>query len=196
LSQSQHSPSRLWIVALVVLVALLAGSASLMRLWIKTAIPRGPAPGPNKGLLAPDLSARTATGALIRLGDFHGRPVVLSFLASQSEPCRAVATELEATQSRRSGSAILMGVTSQDTKTVAQQFVTQYKLDFPLLLDEDGRISALYHVRSVPTTFVIDRDGVIVEIVDGPITRDRLRTILDALPSSGNELEPIKDFFS
>jgi peroxiredoxin len=194
-SQSQHSPSRLWIVALVILVALLAGSAALMRLWIKTAIPRGPAAGPDKGLLAPDLSARTATGALIRLGDFRGRLVVLSFLAAQSEPCGAVATELQAIR-RRSSSAIIVGVTSQDTAVTAQQFATQHKLDFPLLLDKEGRIATLYHVRDVPATFVIDRDGVIADVVAGPVTRERLQAILNSLPPSGNDLEPIKDFFS
>jgi cytochrome c biogenesis protein CcmG, thiol:disulfide interchange protein DsbE len=196
LRESRHSKSRLWFVAMVVLVVLLAGLAGLLRLWIKTAAPRGIAVGPDKGLLAPDLSARTATGALIRLNDFQGRPVVLSFLASQSEPSRVAVPELETVQTRSDSSAILIGVTSQDTAAAARQFMTQYQLNFPLLLDEGGQIAARYRVREVPATFVIDRDGVIAEIIDGPVTRERLNKALDSLPPSGNELEPIKDFFS
>ncbi|GBC93896.1 Thiol-disulfide oxidoreductase ResA [bacterium HR15] len=49
----------------------------------------------------------------------------------------------------------------------AQEFAKEFKLTFPVLVDEKNEVSAQYKVQGVPTTFVIDKEGVIREVIVG-----------------------------
>lgn len=72
--------------------------------------------------------------------------------------------------------------THQDRLADVEGFVAERKLTFPILLDQDGQVSARYQVRSLPTSFFIDPNGIIQEVViGGPMAEALLRTRAESL---------------
>jgi peroxiredoxin len=70
----------------------------------------------------------------------------------------------------------------QDDKTSALDFVAQHRLTFPILFDEDGSVSQAYQVRSMPTSFFIDRQGIIRRVVvGGPMAAGLLQAEVERL---------------
>jgi peroxiredoxin len=72
--------------------------------------------------------------------------------------------------------------TYQDESTAVAPFVAQYSLSFPILLDEKGDVSRSYQVNALPSSFFIDRRGVIREIViGGPMSEALLRIRIEEI---------------
>ncbi len=75
-----------------------------------------------------------------------------------------------------------INITSQDDKQKAIQFTREIGISFPTLFDEKGQISELYHLQALPTTFFIDENGVIQDIViGGPMSETLLRTRVEEM---------------
>jgi len=62
---------------------------------------------------------------------------------------------------------LAINATSQDSRSNALSFVEQLKLSFPILFDEQGEVFRLYEVQALPTTFFVDRQGFIREVIIG-----------------------------
>lgn len=144
--------------------------------WIGLAAAPGsagqPSPGaaPQVGFAAPDFSLETLDGERIALSDLRGRPVLLNFWASWCGPCRAEMPAIQRVYERLSpeGAVVLaVNVTAQDSREAAQAFAGAHALTFPILLDTSGEVARLYQNRALPSSFFIDTQGIIREIVIG-----------------------------
>ena len=80
------------------------------------------------------------------------------------------------TAERARGLEILaVNSTVQDSPAVARAFAEEHGLSFPILLDTDGAVSRAYRLRSLPSTFIVDRRGVIRHIFfGGPLSEETL----------------------
>jgi peroxiredoxin len=77
---------------------------------------------------------------------------------------------------------LAINATDQDQVDKARDFADQKGLTFPILFDTDGAVSKLYQVRALPTSFFIDDQGVIKEVViGGPMSEALLRSRIDEL---------------
>ncbi|MCO6452382.1 MAG: TlpA family protein disulfide reductase [Caldilineales bacterium] len=137
---------------------------------------------PLSGHPAPDFELQTLDGESMSLADLRGKPVVLNFWASWCGPCRAEMPELEqAYRDNRDGGLVVLGVNQGEEQVIAADFVNRYNLTFPVVLDQRLLVSQLYRTNSLPTTFFIDRDGIIREQVIGQMNtamlEQRLRSI-------------------
>jgi len=73
-------------------------------------------------------------------------------------------------------------MTAQDNLAAVETFVHEFNLTFPILLDTDGEVGITYLMRALPTTFFIDRDGVIQRvIVGGPMSEVTLQSTVEQL---------------
>jgi peroxiredoxin len=139
-------------------------------------------PAPRQGFLAPDFQLLSLEGDELELRDFRGHVVVLNLWASWCPPCRAEMPAIQSLYERyEQEGLIVLGVnmTAQDRVAAASTFVSEFGLTFPILLDESGLVANLYQMRALPTTFFIDRDGVIQNVVvGGPISEVTLRTMV------------------
>jgi peroxiredoxin len=71
---------------------------------------------------------------------------------------------------------IAINATHQDSLADVERFVQQNMLEFPILLDSGGNASHSYQIHSLPTTFIIDREGVIIKtLIGGPVPLSLLR---------------------
>ena len=135
-------------------------------------------PAPAVGYPAPDFTLTTVTGETFTLSELRGTPVVLNFWATWCPPCRAELPELQAASQRYAGQVAIVGVDQAEPAVGVQAFAAQLGLTYALPLDEQATVSRLYHVRSLPTTFFIDRSGVIRQIQIGPVTEATLAQLL------------------
>ena len=127
-------------------------------------------PNPRKGFSAPDFTLTTLDGSEVTLSALRGQAVVVNFWASWCLPCRVEMPAIE--QVHRAyedlGLVILaVNMTSGDSRQDAAAFVEEYGLTFSIPLDLDGSVSSRYEVRGLPTTYFIDTEGVIQEVVVG-----------------------------
>jgi len=125
---------------------------------------------PRQGFSAPRFALATTRGDVIALEDLRGKAVIINLWTSWCPPCRA---EMPALQNvyelfEEDGLEILaVNSTIQDTPDAAQAFAEEYGLSFPILLDMDGAVSELYQLKSLPTTYFVDQQGDIREVVLG-----------------------------
>ncbi len=135
-------------------------------------------PAPAVGHPAPDFTLTTVTGETFTLSALRGRPVVLNFWATWCPPCRAELPELQAASARLTGQVQIVGIDQGESAAQVQAFAASLGLRFTMPLDSDTTVSRLYGVRSLPTTFFIDRGGVIRQIQIGPVTEATLTQLL------------------
>ena len=139
----------------------------------------GNIPSPHKGFHAPDFKLETISGDSLQLSDLSGQPVIINLWASWCVPCR---TEMPAMQRvyeeyKPQGLEILaVNTTNQDSIQKVSDFVSELGLSFPILMDNDGIVSNLYQSQALPTTFFLNRSGIIQDVViGGPMSEALLR---------------------
>lgn len=117
---------------------------------------------PEKGSLAPGFSLENIHGEVISLNETLGQPVLINFWATWCAPCRI---EMPFIQDRferyqEDGLAVL-AVDFDEPKEDVRFFGEELDLTFELLLDPGGKIQSLYRILGYPTSFFVDRDGLI-----------------------------------
>lgn len=138
-------------------------------------------PAPAIGHPAPDFTLTGVTGEPVTLAALRGQPVVLNFWATWCPPCRAELPELQAASERLQGQVAIVGVNQAEDAERVRTFVMDLGLTFTMPLDERGQVSRAYNVRSLPTTFFIDRTGVIRRIQSGALTEATLAQALESV---------------
>jgi peroxiredoxin len=168
------------ILTLLVSAAWIGYSATLPGTTIIQGIP-----APQKGFLAPDFTLLTPEGESVTLSDLRGQAVLINFWASWCGPCRR---EMPAMQQvyddlKDEGFVVLaVNTTYNDSVSKAMAFLDEYDLTFTTLMDISGEVSQLYQLRATPTSFFVDPDGVIQEVVlGGPMAEALLRTRVENL---------------
>lgn len=121
---------------------------------------------------AVDFTLMTLHDEALSLSAFEGKRVMLNFWATWCGPCREEMSHMQKAYDQHSDAAIIaVNMTDQDYgKTRVQSFVEEYRLTFPVVLDEAGDVAKLYGVIAVPTTIFIDEQGRITDRVSGPLT--------------------------
>ncbi len=131
---------------------------------------------PLKDHRAPDFTLETVDGGTVALSDLRGHPVVLNFWATWCPPCRAEMPELQAAYDLySSGGLVVLGVNQGETQAQVQAYRQELGLTFPIALDRQYQASERYAVNSLPTTFFIDREGIIRTIVVGQMNAALLK---------------------
>jgi peroxiredoxin len=163
---------------LISVIILLLGAGWI---WISR-IPEVPTPeaqAPQAGFHAPDFILTSQNGTQISLDELKGKPLIINFWASWCPPCRAEMPSFQQVSQEYSDAGLVVvgiNLTNQDSLAEVSAFVNQNQLSFPVLLDEYGTVSQIYNVHSLPTTFFVDRNGVIQRvIIGGPIPLSLMR---------------------
>lgn len=138
---------------------------------------------PQAGFPAPDFTLKAPSGETLTLSSLQGQAVLVNFWATWCPPCRA---EMPAIQKmyeeyREQGFTVLaVNSTFQDDPLAVVPFADEYGLTFPILLDETADVTRAYQVRSLPSSYFINRYGVITQVViGGPMSETLLRTRIE-----------------
>ena len=143
------------------------------------------------GQVAPDFEAKDQDGNVLKLSDFRGQKVVLYFYPKDSTPgCTAQACNLRDNyQALTDAGYVILGI-SPDSEKRHQNFIKKNELPFTLICDEDKAVHELYdtwklkkfmgreYMGTVRTTFIIDEQGNIENIIEKVKTKEHSAQIL------------------
>jgi thiol-disulfide isomerase/thioredoxin len=129
---------------------------------------------------APAFELAGLGGGRVRLSDFHGQPIVISFWASWCAPCQRELPLLQQTLSRRPEVGLLL-VDESDSKTAARAEVRQLHITAVVGEDPDGHAGQLYRVFGLPTTVFVRPDGTVESRFPGELTAQALDSHLTAV---------------
>lgn len=138
---------------------------------------------PEVGDPAPPFTAPLLEGdGDLSLADLAGKPVLLNFWASWCGPCEDEAPMLRTAREQFGEQVAIVGVNIKDARSDALRFVGDHELgEITHVRDETGEMYDHYGLTGQPESFFIDRNGEIVEHVNGPLFEDALFSLLDVL---------------
>jgi peroxiredoxin len=111
---------------------------------------------------APDVELEQLGGGTVSVKGYEGKALVLAFWASWCGPCRHEMPELDAMwKDMRAGGVEVLGVNVDRDEADAVAWLKEHPVSFPIALDPDSELLGQYNVNSMPTTFVVDRKGVV-----------------------------------
>jgi peroxiredoxin len=124
----------------------------------------------GKGVPAPDFTLPGLDGQMVSLADYRGKVVLLNIWATWCPPCVDEMPSMEKLYQtlKAEGFEILAVSMDESGARAVAPFMKKHKLNFPALTDTKGALKSLYQTTGVPESFIIDKDGVIVEKIIGP----------------------------
>ena len=130
------------------------------------------------GDLAPEISLKSMTGDQVVLSKLEGHPVIVNFWATWCGPCREEFPALvRKYRQYQSQGLVVIGVNYQDENTDdgVLTFMRNTLVNFPIVRDTGDRVGRMYRINGLPTSYFIDKSGVIRDVVvGGPMTDDFL----------------------
>ena len=138
-------------------------------------------------ILAPDFTLTDQNGNEHTLSDYKGQTVFLNFWATWCPPCRSEMPEIQKLYEEygyNEGELVVLGIAAPDVGREGDidsvtAFLAENGYTFPVVMDSQGTITYLYSIRAYPTTFMISGDGSIYGYVEGALTEDLMRSIVE-----------------
>ena len=167
--------SLLFIILLLISIAAGCGGQASSQ---ATSADRKP-PAPWVGHPAPDFTLTDLEGKPWTLSELRGRPVLLNFWATWCLPCRFEMPAIGAVYERFVDQGfVVFAVNVLESRDIAYTFAEEFNLTFPVLLDSTGKVADAYQVHFIPTSFFVDREGVISNKHIGPMTEETIENYL------------------
>lgn len=118
---------------------------------------------PQEGYLAPGFTVPDLTGKMVSLSDFRGKVVLVNIWATWCGPCRMEVPSLDRLyQLRRDREFEILAVSvDRSSSSRVGEFVARYQMSFPVVHDSRGQVGRKYWARNVPSSFLVDKRGVI-----------------------------------
>ena len=126
--------------------------------------------GARVGNLAPDFQLQNLDGQTVSLSDFRGKPVLINFWATWCPPCRSEMPYIQEIYEDKEWSdkgLVILAVDIGESSSKVEEFMQSLNLSFTVLLDTKEDVAQRYNITSIPTTFFIDKDGIIQDKVIG-----------------------------
>lgn len=124
-------------------------------------------PYPVAGNQAPDFTLTALNGMAWNLARMRGSVVLVNFWATWCEPCRQELPQLQQLYERHSDDGlVVLGVSDEDPGK-ARQYLEEHGIGYPSLHDAAGSVMQSYQIGSMPTSLIIDRDGQLLQRMEG-----------------------------
>jgi peroxiredoxin len=151
-----------------------------------------PNPGPAVGRNAIAFNLQTLEGKAVTLDTFRGKPLVMNFFASWCDPCRDEMPLINELAVKSAGNYQVLGIAVEDTRAALSEFAKEMKLVFPVALDLNNTVKRAYRIFGPPATFFIDSQGIIRDVVLGPLTPNQAREAMTKIAAAPVKIVPDK----
>jgi thiol-disulfide isomerase/thioredoxin len=131
---------------------------------------------------APDFTLASVDGKRIKLSDYKGKVVIVDFWATWCPPCRRGIPDLIEIQKEYGKDVVVIGISvDTDTKGDVASFIKQMGINYPVAYADAGVAQSYGGVESIPTSFVIDINGNIVDSHVGLVPKSEFTSVLNKL---------------
>ena len=160
-------------------------------------IGEAPAEGLQAGQQAPEMTIDLGDGSTyqlkdlvgnpVRLADLRGKVVWLNFFASWCPPCQQETPILRTlSDTYRDRGLEVVGISVQETTASdVKAYADRYRLRYPIGFDGSGNVLREYRVFALPTQFFLDTNGVIQQVVSGPVDEGGARALIESMLPGG-----------
>lgn len=132
--------------------------------------------------IAPDINVELFDGGTFKLSEQKGKAVMINFFASWCVSCGEEVHHIQkAFESYKKDQVAFLGIAVDDTEKKAKAFMEKNGLKIPAGLDRTGQIKELYGLYGMPTTFFIDKNGIVSYFHAGVVTKDLITHEIDKL---------------
>ena len=183
-----RSSMRTMVLGVVLVLGLLVGVA----LWASRDVPpptvagsgtEAPrlgdtAPADKAFALPPATLAGFGGGPEVNLTDFRGKPMIVNFWATWCAPCVKEMPEFQAAAAEFGDTVAFLGIDVEDAPPNAEPFVEQLGIDYPLAIDPQREFYREVGNVGMPTTLLVDPDGIVRYRHTGPLDREQLKALL------------------
>lgn len=141
------------------------------------------AEGKKIDYLAPDFKLPNIEGEKVKLSDYKGKNIVLTFWTTWNPAAQDQIVILESyyQEIKDRKDIVLLVVNNQEDKSIVSNFIRRGGYILPILLDEDGSIGELYKISTLPATYFINQKRMVKEIYIGVLNREELRDKVEKL---------------
>ena len=141
---------------------------------------------PAEGEYAPDFTLNNLDGKPTTLTKLKGSVILLNFWDTWCTSCREEIPSMASLNRIMTGKPFRMLTVSIDQggREAVVEYFNRSKTSLPTLIDNEGKVAGMYGITGVPETFVIDKNGVIIKKIIGPINwsgPEALRLLNDAM---------------
>jgi peroxiredoxin len=138
-------------------------------------------PGLEINATAPGFSLFSTGGNHVELSEIVGTPVIINFWATWCTPCLVEMPMLQKRFDSYQPDLYVLAVNSGESKTIVNKYIEENDLTIPALLDPTRSVVKMYNVRAYPTTYFIDRQGIIQAIYVGVLSEKLLDRYLSKI---------------
>lgn len=129
-----------------------------------------------------DFTLEDLNGNKVTLSQLKGKKVFLNFWATWCPPCKAEMPDMEKLyQETKDSDLVMLAVNVGEDKKTVQDFITKNNYNYTILLDTDGKISQLYQVSGIPTSYFIDTEGYLDGGTSGAIPLESMKKYVNNL---------------
>jgi len=131
------------------------------------------------GDVAPDFTLQDTKGKTVTLSELRGKVVMVNFWATWCPPCIEEMPSMERLNKFMAEENFVMLAinTEKDGRTVVPAFLKKTPYDFPILYDDQGTVQQQYGVYKFPESFIVGKDGTVVEKIIGPLDWSSPKTV-------------------
>lgn len=135
------------------------------------------------GKKAADFELKTLEGKSIKLSDYHGKIVIIDFWATWCGPCRKGVPDLVELQNEYKDKLVVIGISLDQQNTIKElePFMKQYGINYPVVLGTQQVVMDYGNIQAIPTSFLIDQSGNIVDTHIGLVPKSTYTNMIDKL---------------
>lgn len=116
-----------------------------------------------------EIELKDQNGRLTRLSEFRGKIVFINFWTTWCLACVIEMPSMEKLHQKfKDKDFAMVGINLQESEETVLEFYKEHKLTFTTLLDSTGEVGTEFRIRGIPTTFILDKNGIIIGRVMGP----------------------------
>lgn len=135
--------------------------------------------GTEVGNKAPNFSLKNMNNEEIALRDLEGQKVFINFWASWCPPCKAEMPDIEKLHENHGEDIKIIAVNLEEAKEKVEKYLENEDLNFTVLLDKNKNVANKYLIRAIPTSYFLNKNGIIIEKNLGVLSYEKMKEILN-----------------